>query len=99
MVVNFTGNTNEVCNGIREIADLLGVTLQNGGYEFELIQKCDSPLLVSLNNKKRYKIIRQLALMGLNTVMMYFEDGIEEPIKWLNDYHKIVSPSRIAAEA
>jgi hypothetical protein len=26
-------------------------------------------------------------------------DGIEGPQKWLNDYHKIASPSRIAAQA
>ena len=25
--------------------------------------------------------------------------GVEGPLKWLNDYHKIASPSRIAAEA
>lgn len=134
MKIQLLGDISPLQNGIKEISDYLKITIADGGYSFEVTQKQDAPLTVSLNNKKgsivydqpchffrafglavehinngkecfeiteypQFKtngpmfdlsqgnaafnvktfkyIIRQLSLMGLNTVMMYCEDGFE----------------------
>lgn len=52
MNIKFSGSTQELLAGIREIADLLDVTLADGEYEFAVEQKDNSNLLVSLDGKK-----------------------------------------------
>lgn len=134
MVIKLIGLSEELKKGIGEIADYLGVTLGDGGYEFEVIQKGGCNLVVTLDSKKgtiiyaekchffrafglavehisygeeSFKleevpqfemngpmfdvaqgnsafnvktlkdVIKQLALMGLNTLMLYAEDTFE----------------------
>ena len=134
MNIKFLGLNSELEYGVNELANYLGVTVGDGGYEFNVIKKDVPTLTVSLENKKgeiaycencqffrafglavehiengeesfsveeepQFKmngpmfdvaqgnaafnvktlkeVIKQLALMGLNTLMLYAEDTFE----------------------
>lgn len=134
MNIKFLGLNEELKTGLGILADYLGVTLADGGYEFTVTQKDGSNLIVTLENKKgtivysrnchffrafglavehisdgeeafsieevpqfemngpmfdvaqgnaafnvktMKDVIKQLALMGLDTLMLYAEDTFE----------------------
>jgi len=134
MIIKINTKDDSLSFGINEIATYLGITVGDGGYEFDAVQSNGAPLTVTLDNKKgtigysekchffralglavehiaygeesfsieeipqfnmngpmfdmaqgnaalNYdslkKLIVQLAIMGLNTLMLYCEDTYE----------------------
>ena len=52
MKILLTGNVCSLKKGIDEIADYLGVTIAEGGYTFDVVQKNNSQLSVNFDGKK-----------------------------------------------
>jgi len=132
--IKLNGVVTELKAGLNEVADYLGVELTDGGFEFDVVRKDGSNLIINCENKKGTivysekchffrafglaaehindgeesfsveevpqftmngpmfdvaqgnaafnkktlkEIIKQLALMGLNTLMLYAEDTFE----------------------
>ena len=59
MNIKFTGALSELDEGIRVIAEMLGVSLADGEYVFEVVQRKENQLTVTLNQKKGTIVYRE----------------------------------------